>query len=121
VVVALALVVEGPVGLHVPNARARRNRHRHEPLDLLRDALRERVVVHDERHPPEVLAIGISRVGADGDAPFDSEGDRARHGLVVAGVRSAGDVRAGDRLHHRGVRGQALAEIAVEVDRAHLR
>ena len=116
--VALALVVQRAVHLHVRHARAHARRDPDQRLDLSADRLDQLAGRDVHRHAPESFAVGISRMRADRDLVPDSELDRGAHRVLVPSVPTARDVRARNERHERHIGAGALSKIAIEVDRA---
>src|SRR5262249_12098721 len=82
--------------------------------ELARDVVEQRIRGHVDKAPAEVLAIAIRHVRADDDADLGRTGEHLAHPIRIAGVESAGHVRARDDVEQRVVT-RHLAEIGVQV------
>ena len=69
--------------------------------------------------PAEAGAVGIGRMGADGDAVKQGQFDAAPHGIGVSGVTAAGNIGGADKGEDFVVSRHPFAHVAVKVDRQH--
>ena len=93
--------------------------------DLVDDVVREFDRVDVQEAAAEAGEVAVADVGADHDAGGNRLAAGPADDAGIAGVETAGHVRAGDRAEHRRVVSQApasvgLADVAVQVNGCHL-
>ena len=96
-----------------------------EGTHLLVDRIGDGFRGHLQFEPAEVLAVGIARMRANGDARSHRLFDGRSHSALVASVTAASDVRRGDGAQQRLLRAvgnglRQLAHVAVEINARHL-
>ena len=108
-------VVEGAVRLHVGHARLFGLRAALQDRDLLGRLQLDHGGCDAERPPAEPLAIAVADVRPDRHPVRPRDPAQPAHGLLVAGVKAAGDVRARDHSQQRFVTGHPLADVGVQI------
>ena len=90
--------------------------HGGERAELI-DAERDEFAVVEFQFPTaEVLAVGVARMRADGDAMLVGERERPGDLPRPTRMQPAADIRGRDERHQLGIKAGPLAQVRVEVD-----
>ncbi len=129
--VARRQIAKRPMELHVTNRDWHQRCNSLQGTDLGSDHTADLIVGHRDDSPTETFAIGVARVGANADTIASSNRECAKHGLGVARVAAAGDIRTRHHGQHRLVvahrpGSETFAQVGVQINlswchRAHSR
>ncbi|MPM66088.1 hypothetical protein SDC9_112995 [bioreactor metagenome] len=113
-------VVQRPMRFDVADPGASPDGQRLEGPDLIDDVGNQIRRVDIQVAAAKTDKVAIADVRADGDAIGGGHRQRSADARRVAGMETAGDVRARDRGEHRGVidrpTPEAFTHVAVEID-----
>lgn len=114
--IGLGLVVECAMGFEEGDRGAQGLDEHVEGVDLIEDEGLDLSSGESAGDATELGAIGVARVGAEGDAAFERGGGGGADGVGISGVEAAGEGSGGDMGEDGEIPGAAFAEVGVHVD-----